>query len=329
MDEIAKSILLDRDKMYELFITEDKTLLEIANILDVSVWSVKEYLNKKHGIYKSLINPDPLQHITKQFLSNNDWLEHEYLTKRKSANQIANELGVSYGRVDRWIEKHGFYGLKTYKNTCNENRFSFKDPIFCYYAGYVATDGHIDSSTTPRVSIRSSDRCSEILFKNLSTYFEFTGNVRLYNKSYDLTITSQKLVDELLKYFYITPAKTQTLRFPGYFYNDVCASMFMRGVIDDDGNIKKDGTVRLYCGSNEFIEGCILFLEARFNWRINKTFVRKKYPGFSLSATKSKHLLEWIYNYNRTYLLQRKYELYLMVRWPKKRYSFQNTNLNN
>jgi hypothetical protein len=321
MNEDAKSILLDRDKMYELFITQDRTLKEIAAMLNVSVWSVREYLNKKHGIYKSIITPDSQQHITKQFLSNKDWLENEYLVKRKSAYQIASELGVKYGRVDNWVKVHGFYGKKgQIKYLCNEEKFDHQDPVFCYYAGYVATDGHIDSSTTPRVSIRSSDTCSEILFQSLANYFEFTGKVRLYKKSYDLTITSQKLVDELIKYFNITPAKTKTLKFPSYFYNDVCASMFMRGVIDGDGNIKKDGTVRLYCGSNDFIDGCIWFFNERFNWKINKTFVRKKYPGFSLSATKSKYLLEWVYKYNRTYLLQRKYERYLMVRWPKKRY---------
>jgi hypothetical protein len=79
MNEESKAILLDRDKMSQLFITEDKSLKEVAAILKVSVWSVREYLNKKHGIYKSVINPDPKQHITKQYLSNKDWLANEYL----------------------------------------------------------------------------------------------------------------------------------------------------------------------------------------------------------------------------------------------------------
>lgn len=317
MNENAKSILLDLDKMYELYITEDKSLKEIAALLNVSVWSVREYLNKKHGIYKSVINPDPKREITKQYLSNKAWLKDEYLLKRKSAYQIAKELGVAYGRVDRWVQTHGFYGLKPYKHTCDETKFCYKDPIFCYYAGYVAADGHIDSSTTPRVSLRSSDKCSEILFYRLANYFEFSGEIRLYRKSYDLTITSSKLVVELFNYFNITPAKSMTLKFPKDFYNDENASMYFRGVIDGDGNIKKDGTVRLYCGSNDFIDECILFLNERFNWKINKTFVRKKYPGFSLSPKKAKVFLDWIYKYDNTYQLQRKYEQYLNVDWPK------------
>lgn len=199
-------------------------------------------------------------------------------TKIRLSN--CKQLGVKYGRVDRWIQIHGFYGLKGFKNRCNEGKFSYKDSIFCYYAGYVATDGHIDSSTTPRVSLRSNDKCSEILFKRLANYFEFTGDVRLYNKSYDLTMTSQRLVEELFDHSNITPVKTKTLKFPNYFQNDISASMFFRGVLDGDGNIRKDGGVRLYCGSDSFIDGCIAFLNFRFSWRINKTFVRKKYPAF-------------------------------------------------
>jgi hypothetical protein len=174
------------------------------------------------------------------------------------------------------------------------------------------------------VSLRSSDECSEILFKRLANYFEFTGEVRLYNKSYDLTLTSPKLVNELFYHFNVTPAKTKTLKFPNCFFDDICASMFFRGVIDGDGNIRKDAGVRLYCGSNDFIDGSIAFLKSRFSWNINKTYVRKKYPGFSLSGTKAKQLLDWMYRYETTYLNERKYERYLNTNWPKKKYSLKN-----
>ncbi|MFD1735421.1 hypothetical protein ACFSCX_02490 [Bacillus salitolerans] len=324
MEEEVKKILLDRDELYKLYITDDFSIRDIAKILDVSEWTAREYLNKKHGIYKSLIKPDPNKHITEQFLSNKEWMQNEYLIKRKSAYQIARELDVKYGRVDRWICNHGFYGLKTFKNTCNESMFNYKNPIFCYFAGYVATDGYIDIGTTPRVSLRSNDKCSEQLFRMLANYFEFTGQIRLYKKSYDLTITSQKLVNELNNHFNITNAKTKTLRFPNYFFNDKCASMFFRGVIDGDGNIRKDGGVRIYCGSNDFMDGSIAFLNTQFNWRVKKTYVSKKYPGFSLSGLKSKQLLDWVYRYDTTYLLQRKYERYLTTSWPKKKYKRKN-----
>jgi predicted DNA-binding protein YlxM (UPF0122 family) len=72
MDQTAKLILTDREEMYKLYITQNLSLKSIANLLNVSVWSVREYLNKKHGIYKSEIT-DPKHHVTKLYLSNKEW----------------------------------------------------------------------------------------------------------------------------------------------------------------------------------------------------------------------------------------------------------------
>jgi predicted DNA-binding protein YlxM (UPF0122 family) len=47
MNEKAKLILLNRDMMFRLFITEDNSLKAIAAMLGVSVWSVREYMNKR------------------------------------------------------------------------------------------------------------------------------------------------------------------------------------------------------------------------------------------------------------------------------------------
>ncbi|GEA16795.1 hypothetical protein E308F_30410 [Moorella sp. E308F] len=306
---------MDEEVLYKLYIEERKSRRTVAKELGVSEGTVKHYL-EKYGFSKKKLGVKPKYDVehkgVTRLLANRDWLYEEYLVKRKSAQQIADELGVKYGRVDRWIAKHGFYGKKTYLNSCDETKFNYKNPIFCYYAGYVATDGYVDKNT-PRVSIRSNDVCAKGLFENLANYFKFTGEVRQYGKSYDLTISSPKLIQELYNHFKITPAKTKTLEFPDSFYNEVCERMFCRGLVDGDGNIKNNGDFRFYCGSEAFIDRFIDFLNKKFNWCINKTYVRKIYPGFTLTKSKAKLFLNWCYCGYNSFLLSRKYEKFLLV----------------
>lgn len=74
-----------------------------------------------------------------------DFLYQQYIELNKSQRAIAKMLNVTEGTVDYWTKK---YGLQ-YKRSDPDKVFQLvhidnKDPIFCYYAGLVATDGYLD-----------------------------------------------------------------------------------------------------------------------------------------------------------------------------------------
>lgn len=314
--EKAKELLNNAEWLKSKYIDERLSRKTISNMLGVSESATRHYI-EKFGLCKKELGVKSKYEVKHTgatvLLADREWLYEQYITMRKPARKIADELGVKYGRVDRWISSHGFYGLKTFKNICNEAKFCYTDPVFNYYAGLIATDGYVDRNS-PRVSLRLSGEKDKEVLEELAKYFEFTGEIRKYRDSFDLTVSSPKLVLELSDRYGITNAKTFNVPFPSEFYNDTCARMYCRGVIDGDGYISKSGCFKLYCGSEIFVEGFISFLNKRFRWSIRKTYVQKKYPGFSLYGKRSMEFFDWIYSGIEGFRLYRKYERYNSLR---------------
>lgn len=256
-----------------------------------------------------------------------EYLLNEYIKKGRSQSNIAKEWNVSPKLINYYVVKNKLNGIKSKrKYTCNTEKFDFTNPIFCYYSGLIATDGYIDLKNN-RVSLRLNNKGSKQLLNNLKNYFEFTGQVRTYKGNHDLTITSNELINELKKLNIEGSNKTYDLKFPKL--NDLsedCQLMFMRGVLDGDGNIHVQkskysgnyigGQFRVVTASEDFIQGIIDFLNKKFNRQEKLSFAKVKgvnYPKLEMTVEGSKQFYNWVYQGYEDFRLKDKYSKYLLL----------------
>lgn len=242
-----------------------------------------------------------------------EYLYDEYIKKNRSESDIAKEWNIDPKLLHYYIKKNGLTGIKSRrKYTVNEDKFSMKNPIFCYYAGLIVTDGYVDLKNH-RVSLRVKNDGSKEVLSKLSEYFEFTGNVSEYNGCNDLTITSDVLIRKLRIFGVKDDNKTYTLKFPNLFYhNEDCQRMFIRGVLDGDGNIHfqlskytgkpTGGQFRIVTASNDFIEGLTSYVNRRFGFNYSMSIAKVRgvsYPKLEMHVKDSMKLYDWLYtNYD-------------------------------
>lgn len=256
-----------------------------------------------------------------------EYLLNEFVKKRRTAKEIAEELNVNDSSIEYYLGKFNLYGIRNrLKHTVDVSKFKVEDPIFNYYCGLIATDGYVDLKNN-RVSIRLKNSGAYELLSNIKSYFNYTGEIKLYRESYDLTITSPELIKALRLLNIDGDKKTYKLKFPTKFYSDLCAQMYCRGVLDGDGNIKVQtsrytgkivgGQFRLVTASEDFVQELITFLNFRFNFNYSVSTARVKgvnYPKIEMKVQDSKEFYNWIYSDFLDYKLQDKYDKYLLVR---------------
>lgn len=236
--------------------------------------------------------------ITKELLT------EEYLVNRYSIKKIAEKYGTTDSLIESRLRK---YQIKKgrFKDVVSEDKLSTIDPIFCYYAGLVATDGYIDRKNC-RVAIRFCNEGAAIVLEKLKEYFEFTGEIRKYRSSYDLTISSEKLIN-LLDSMDIG-GTSYDVGFPKSFESEDCARMFMRGVLDGDGNIHvvkskytgkfTGGQFRIVKSSERFIQGIVDFLNSTLDVQCRLSTATVKgvdYPKLEMTVGDSKLFYDWVY----------------------------------
>ena len=287
------------------YIVEDVSLDELCEDLGMKKHQVT-YLLGKLGIKKIGTN-EVIKPSDK--VKDAEWLREQFRTK--SARQIANELGIGDSKVEYWLKKHNI--RQPYKYMIDESKVSVSNPVFCYFAGLVATDGHLDKKVERvTVSLTGENDCR--LLEALAKHFGYEGEVYRHGKRRTLCITSPKMIEELekmgIKRF---SNKTNEVEVPQKFHDEDCLRMYIRGCIDGDGNIKKKtGVVRLACNSPHFVIDLVnIFNEYGIEAKIKPH--RKKYPSFELRQEPSKKLLRWIYRGYEDFRLPRKYEVALNV----------------
>lgn len=193
-----------------------------------------------------------------------------------------------------------------------------------YFMGLVSTDGYIDTKNN-RISIRLRNEGAKELLESLKDYFEFSGNLRVYRgKDYDLTITSNELISFLESNGIKGKNKTFEVKALNYFPNEDCVRMYLRGVLDGDGNIHliikdsklKSGEFRLVTASNDFMTG----IQSIFSKYLNiivpiKTHNIKgsTYPLISLSMKDSRLFYRWVYKGFSNLRLKDKFEKAKMI----------------
>ena len=201
--------------------------------------------------------------------------------------------------------------LRYTKYKVNEDKLTEENPVFMYLVGLIATDGHINKKHD-YVAIRfSGEECISV-FTALRELLEIEAPVFEYTKAnnyktYELRITSTHLIEKLEE-LGITRRGKEYLTVPKSFHNDSCKLMYMRGILDGDGNVHVvkskytgnwiGGQFRIVKESKAFIQGIIDVINERLGTseKLSTAKVRGvSYPKLEASTEASKAFYTWIY----------------------------------
>jgi transposase-like protein len=97
--------LRDEDWLREQYIEREKTSLEIADELEIDSKTVRNWMGK-HGI-EMRSQSDAQTDGNTTPLKDEAWLREQYLTRKRSLGEIADELGITAATVNTWKDKHG------------------------------------------------------------------------------------------------------------------------------------------------------------------------------------------------------------------------------
>lgn len=111
--------MITREKLFDLYVTQDLDRLKIANILGISEHTVKRNL-KKYGVKK------PEFEYNSNVLSK-DWLYEEFVVKHRTASDIASEVGHTQHVILSQLKK---LGVKRLVKRNIDSRIN--DPVFLY-----------------------------------------------------------------------------------------------------------------------------------------------------------------------------------------------------
>lgn len=220
-----------------------------------------------------------------------NYLKNQFIENRKTVKSIAEECNVSISTIEYYLGK---YNLKrgNIKHTINCDAVDATSPVFNYYAGLIATDGYLDKRI-PRVSLRCKNLGCDSVLGRLKHYFGFTGDIKLYRDLFDLTITSRYLI-QMLNGMGVSSKGKPYNKFPSHFYDENCARMYLRGILDGDGNITVARTFRITLSNKKFLLDMSNYLNNRLG--IN-TEVKpdRKYWKVEMRKEASAIFLDWVY----------------------------------
>lgn len=201
----------------------------------------------------------------------------ELVKEGKSGHQIANELGVNYTTVHRWLRK---FGLSLPNH---HNELKFDNTVFdtidteekAYWFGFLCADGCVYSN---RVAVELSLKGSDI--EHLEKFRVFLknknevklGKATCNGKEFSrcrMTLIDKHFHDALINKGCV-PQKSLTLEFPdtSIFCSPNLIKHFIRGYFDGDGCITPSGCSKIATtlnGTNEFLTKVIEYYPHLFS----------------------------------------------------------------
>lgn len=202
-----------------------------------------------------------------------------------SYTAIAEELNGSVGMISKHLKDAGTTIRTKNKDTrCGDNLFDFTDPIVCYLAGWVATDGYYNAEHH-YISLRQNYVEMIPVLNTLRDYFKVPKEITMYkhnsgytgdNTSYELFITHPNM-GSFMDYFGI-PEKNKTfdIRFAKHLTGE-CLRMYIRGLIDGDGCVVSTrDKISILMANETFIRDLLEILPGgHFEWTLRED---KKFP---------------------------------------------------
>lgn len=201
-----------------------------------------------------------------------------------------------------------------------DNIFEELDEYSCYWGGFLAADGNVDSSNRIRLMLKYDDIGHLEKFKELlgSTHTIAT-NTDQYNRC-SFEFTHKKMREDLEHNFNIVPNKTDKLIFPSHLSIEQLRH-YIRGYFDGDGSIcesfsnKNSITATLYTtfasGCKEYADSLFKFLQETIQLRGNNQDYGTK-SQLKFNTNDSIALLTWMYKDCNVYL-DRKYAKYVSI----------------
>lgn len=302
--------------LYSRYINTEKLIkyLNEKYKYDLTISKIRDYASR-NGIKKESMN------MYKQaFVSRND--EYNIIRLYKSGLN-SNEISKMYGyktrnsilqKLNKFnVERRDWNNIQSEKKTYYNFSMQFIDDEYkAYFLGLILTDGYVNEERG-YIGIDLSDKDAiEFLCDYLKTSYTIIKSE--FRDKYRVILYGKKLVEEM-KRLSVTERKTFSLKGPNlYEYEKSYLSYIMRGIIDGDGWIRKDGReFFISSASNEFIKWCRDSLKYLGFEDINIRFIENEFNGIYIIRTAKKYNLEVLRNkiYNKPFGMNRKYKLLL------------------
>lgn len=137
--------------------------------------------------------------------------------------------------------------------------FSVPTPQNCYWAGFIAADGSIETTyanANLKVSLSTLDKSHLEKLRDVlaprKKIMDYCYEKQLGRSTSVFNVNSKRIVDDLARHFLIGPRKSLTLEAPTL--NDISLKeSFMVGYIDGDGTITKKGDMIRVVGTSNFL----------------------------------------------------------------------------
>ena len=234
-----------------------------------------------------------------------------------SRASIAEQFGVPEWKLKKHISVNGW--SKNMPTIGNLNAFDDYSEQACYWAGFLAADGNVDSKNRIRLMLKYDDIGHLEKFRDFlkSTHTISTNTEKYYRCSFEFT---SAYMCEILSFNYgIIPNKTDKLKFPSHIPNKYLAH-YIRGYFDGDGSIcesfsnKNSTTASIYAtfcsGSREFSNSLFNYLKTvlQLGGSIQEFETSTKWQ-LKYNTNDAKTLIEFLYG-DCTVYLDRKFALY-------------------
>lgn len=233
---------------------------------------------------------------------------------------IAEQFGIPDWKLKKLIASNGWGSKKPVID--NLVAFDEYSEESCYWAGFIAADGCVDSKNRVRIMLKYDDlNHLEKIKSFLKSTHAISVNTDKYNRC-SFELTNSHLCDMLDLNFNIVPNKTDKLKFPKHI-PDKYIKHYIRGYFDGDGSIcesfsnKNSITATIYA---TFASGSRDFSINLFNYLQDKLSLGGHLQEFNdsvkwqlkFSTNDAKVLLTYLYADSTVYL-DRKYALYQRI----------------
>lgn len=264
-----------------------------------------------------------------------------YTIDKLSAAKIGKIFNISQPTISRNLKE---WGIISRKNGEDQKKYSLNEHYFdeinipekAYILGFIYSDGCVsdkgfqialqekDKEILEKIKIELNSN-SPLVYVKEKFYNKKTKSGYLCQPQYMLRINSTYLRDKLIDHGAFK-RKTDKIEFP-YWMNENLIPHFIRGMIDGDGCISrqgrkenKSGIIITLVSNKKFIEQLSEYLHNKgWNNSIRKSS-KTSNVAYTLYMYKKSHIkefLDWIYK-DSTIHLQRKYDRYYSYFYEEK-----------
>lgn len=234
-----------------------------------------------------------------------------------SRYEIALKFQIPEWKLKKYIATNN-WGKKP-PTIINLTAFDDYSEQSCYWAGFLAADGNVDSKNRIRLMLKYDDLSHLEKFKNfLQSTHTISTNTEKYNRC-SFEFTNKEMCEVLSFNFGIIPNKTDKLEFPVYIPTKYLVH-YIRGYFDGDGSIcesfsnKNSVTASIYAtfasGSKQFSNSLYEYLKNTLNLGGHlQEFEGSTKWQIKYNTNDAKILLQFLYE-DCTVYLDRKFALY-------------------